>query len=210
MNQPVRLGELIHGNEILSGFLEHYDRDKQRGQTEHSYANIAGAIKQAVPEDVYEETMTQFSGLLVLDALLCNTDRHHENWALLRMYGEPPEIILAPSYDHASSLGRELTDAKRDSILKNKGIPDYVRKAHGAIFGQSQERHPESPISLVRWAMTNTPAWFQPWIDNILQITDNEVEDILIRVPSTVMSRSAKDFCREFLRYTLKELKDIY
>lgn len=210
LNQRIRLGELVHGNEILSGFLEHYDRDKQRGQTEHSYANIISAIRQAVPEADHEQIMTHLAGLLVLDAFICNTDRHHENWALLRTHGDPPKINLAPSYDHASSLGRELTDARREVILRNKGIADYVKKAHGAIFGQSIERHPESPIHLVRWALKDSPTWFHPWIDNAHKITHNMIGEILSKMPSEAMSNIAKDFCWAFLRYTLEELKDIH
>jgi len=206
LNQPVRLGELIHGNEVLTGYIEQYDRTKLRGQTEHTYVNIANALKVAVPDDRYAEVMTRFAGLLVLDALIGNTDRHHENWALLRVSEGSGSIGLAPSYDHASSLGRELQDERRKELLAS-GVDEYVRKGRGAIFGQSKGRHADNPLELVRWAAGGNPAWFRPWLDRAGQMTREQVDDVLARMPDVVMSQTAKDFCRAFLCYTLNVLK---
>ena len=47
-----------------------------------------------------------FAGYLVLDAVIGNTDRHHENWGLLLRRTETGwKGQVAPSFDHASSLG---------------------------------------------------------------------------------------------------------
>jgi hypothetical protein len=46
----------------------------------------------------------------MLDAWIGNGDRHHLNWGLVRNKLTPniiETIHLAPTYDHASSLGRE-------------------------------------------------------------------------------------------------------
>ncbi len=206
LNQPVRLGEMIHGNEVLAGYIEHYDRTKLRGQTEHTYANIMRALKKAVPEDSYVDVMTRFAGLLVLDALIGNTDRHHENWALLRLWKGGGSIELAPSYDHASSLGRELQDDRRKELLVS-GVDAYVRRGRGAIFGKSTGRHADNPLELVRWAAKQDPSWFHPWLDRAREISLVQIEDILQQMPESVISGTAKDLCRAFLCYTLDALK---
>ncbi len=72
----------------------------------------------------------QLASYLVLDALIGNTDRHHENWGFLGQVlvnidevSEAARLVkqggydIAPSFDHASSLGRELPDEKRIDIL---------------------------------------------------------------------------------------------
>jgi hypothetical protein len=63
----------------------------------------------------------------VLDALICNTDRHHENWGFLMTY-QPvdsenvnDQLKMAPSFDHASSLGRELLPKRANEILSANG-----------------------------------------------------------------------------------------
>ena len=208
LNQVERSGELIHGNEVLAGHIKEYDLKKQRGHRQHSYANIVEALRVAVPESRYKEVMTNFAGLLVLDALIGNTDRHHENWALLRLSEGGGSIVLAPSYDHASSLGRELQDERRAALL-DSGIGTYIEKGRGAIFGQSTGDHPDNPLELVRWAKGHNPEWFHSWLERAQRITTKQVDELLARMPETVMSHTARQFCRAFLCYTLDALKGV-
>jgi serine/threonine protein kinase HipA of HipAB toxin-antitoxin module len=51
----------------------------------------------------YPSAFAQFTGYLVLDALIGHTDRHEENWGVIE--GITGAKRLAPSFDHASSLG---------------------------------------------------------------------------------------------------------
>jgi len=107
--------ELIHGNEILSGRVIGYEKNKKYGQRDHTYTNIREAISRTGNESEAERALKHFAGYIVLDALIGNTDRHHENWALLRWTDKDKQTyhVLAPSFDHASSLGRVLLDKKR-------------------------------------------------------------------------------------------------
>ena len=59
-----------------------------------------------------QAVLGELASYAILDGLIGNTDRHHENW----MFFYHPELRsyrLAPSYDHGSSLGRELQDESR-------------------------------------------------------------------------------------------------
>jgi len=74
----------------------------------------------------------------VLDAVIGNTDRHHENWGiLLRRTKRRWMGMLAPTFDHASSLGRELRDETRGKcrrrLLSENQVGAYSEKATGAI-----------------------------------------------------------------------------
>ena len=61
---------------------------------------------------------TLIADYMVLDALIGNTDRHHENWGILRTRVDGQwEDKVAPSFDHASLLGRELQDVRREKLL---------------------------------------------------------------------------------------------
>lgn len=72
----------------------------------------------------------QFVGYLLFDCLIANLDRHDENWGLIHT-GE--KLILAPSYDHASSLACREPEKKRIERLttKDKGfsIENFATKA---------------------------------------------------------------------------------
>ena len=58
-----------------------------------------------------------FVGYLVLDALIGNTDRHEENWAVIV---SESGRYLAPTFDHASSLGFLLSDPQRLERMSSK------------------------------------------------------------------------------------------
>lgn len=78
-------------------------------------------LPKVLPSGV-ENAFDLFVGYLLLDAMIGNTDRHHENWGVLaRRDGSGCRTLqLAPTYDHASSLGRERLDQKRAARLQGE------------------------------------------------------------------------------------------
>jgi HipA-like C-terminal domain len=100
---------LVHGNEILAGQIFGYDRQKKLRQSDHTFENIVAAIRKLVGgADWYHEVLKEIARYIVLDALICNTDRHHENWGFLTSYQRDDTAAtgmvfrMAPSFDHAS------------------------------------------------------------------------------------------------------------
>ena len=77
-------------------------------------------VERVFTEDATKlDAKSRIAEYLVLDAVIGNTDRHHENWGILRQRrGNVWYGFVAPSFDHASSLGRELLDSRRDRLLK--------------------------------------------------------------------------------------------
>jgi hypothetical protein len=77
--------ELVHGNDILAGQVTGYDRDKQRKQSDHTLSNVIRALNAVFADEPSRRAALEaMAGCLVLDALILNTDRHHENWGILR------------------------------------------------------------------------------------------------------------------------------
>jgi len=74
---------LIHGNELLGGLVVGYERDKRFHQSDHTLENIRGAMIRALPPQGVAEALCTLASYAVLDALVGNTDRHHENWGLI-------------------------------------------------------------------------------------------------------------------------------
>lgn len=86
-----------------------------------------------------------FCGYLMLDALVSNQDRHHENWAII-IDSNTKTKTLCPTYDHAASLGRELLDAERSDRLSTRDngrkIPAFVRRARSELFKLKTDKKP--------------------------------------------------------------------
>ena len=154
-----------------------------------------------------DRTKRQFAGYIVLDALIGNTDRHHENWGLLvERTKSGVRGFLAPTFDHASSLGRELRDEKREARLREGTIGRYSERGRGGIFWGAEGRHGPSPLELVRQAVRKYPKLFRPAILRVCE-HGGDLEDAIRRVPECWMSKTAKDFAASLIRYNASEIK---
>lgn len=200
---------LVHGNEVLGGFITGYDKEKQRGQSEHTFANIVRVLEAAFVEDRARfKASSWMAGYLVLDALVGNTDRHHENWGMILepRDGEDGKLDwvggIAPTFDHASSLGRELLDEARERRLKNQTIEAYIRKARGGIFGSSEDRHGLSPIGVAEMMAEVYPDFYKPWQERVGDLDSVYIESLVARVPDARMSRIGRAFTLAFLSKT--------
>lgn len=100
--------ELYHGNHVLAGQVLGYDATKKFQQSSHTLANIFSAMDRMFRRPATAVAAKQrIATYLVLDALIGNTDRHHENWGILaKRAPKGRKGMIAPSFDHASSLGR--------------------------------------------------------------------------------------------------------
>ena len=201
--------ELVHGNQILAGAVWGYDPSVKRGQSDHTLENIWRAL-----EKVFEgvgavgAAKRQFAEYLILDAIIGNTDRHHENWGIVRKWtGEDWVKDFAPSFDHASSLGRELSDEKRDGRLAEKRMDDYIDRGHGGIYWSQCDKYGRSPLELARLAVQIHPTLFRPAIDMLKKLDVSSLQGIVDRVPEDWMSPSARNFAVTLMRHNAERIR---
>lgn len=214
---------LVHGNELLAGTVEGYDKDKWRGQADHNFDNIVHAIEELFPEDKVREILSvHLVGYFVFDALVGNTDRHHENWGLVlrtvtrRHEGmeSKPQVRfqgkLAPTFDHGSSLGRELLEGRARELLADpKAIGRYIRKARGGIFADAYASHGLSPIALVELIAARYPRLVGPWKKRIAALPPDFAGKLLAEIPQECMSDASRDFTLAFLAESRKMITAI-
>lgn len=146
---------LIHGNQILDTTLDKYDHEMRFHQSNHTLENIFIAIETIFPNEYHVlDAKIRMGSYLVLDALIGNTDRHHENWGILcNRAGGDLGISLAPSYDHASALGRELMDQHRIRLLASNSVGKCSGRGRGPVYWSTAEQRAPSPLELVRRAV---------------------------------------------------------
>lgn len=142
------LRSLIHGNELLLERDPDYPVNERYRVSAHTVASVLEVLQATdhagranVLDGERGDGFDMFVGYLLLDALIGNTDRHHENWGIITSPGRRKQ--LAPSYDHASSLGRELTDAKRSARLGSSGrgtVGGYAAKTSSAFWSETDGR----------------------------------------------------------------------
>jgi hypothetical protein len=207
---------LVHGNELLAGAVTGYEREKRFRQSDHTLTNIIRCISDGKIFGLGEAmriAAERLCGYVTLDALIGNTDRHHENWGLL---GTQTSVLhdvaiiarmeVAPSFDHASSLGRELLDEERLRRLNEKSVLSYIRKGRGGIYGKASDKHGLSPLAAALMAKKLYPEFFERWWEKLEALEEGKMRAILDRVPPDWMSAPARDFALAFLCASRQEL----
>lgn len=203
--------DLIHGNEILAGHILGYDAGKRFRQSDHTFGRIITAFYDLFPEgEGRNEALTALAGYFTLDAIISNVDRHHENWAVLRSIPPAaPSLKVAPTFDHASSLGRELRDERRRTLIESKQVGQYVLRGSGGIYWKETDAKGENPLRLCLRAAKVHRTYFQPWIERVKELTEAELELLVSKVPEDWMSEIAKKSAVAMMSFTTKELKKL-
>jgi hypothetical protein len=117
--------------------------------------------------------------------------------------------MVAPTYDHASSLGRELRDERRLALLDANGVGDYVRRGHGGIYLSAASPRGESPLGLLEAGVGKYPDIFGPALKQVCEIDVNLFTGFVSQVPASRMSAPAHAFAIEVLSYSLRALKNL-
>lgn len=184
---------------------------KNPERTGHSLTNIRTVLGRAtcpteamVPPSFNAYDL--FCGYLVFDAWIANRDRHEENWAVLR---PPPGSLdrdcLSPSFDHATSLGFQLTDERRAQMLADDAVQAWAERGTAWRF-----EHPGSTSipTLVRHANDALAAASAGvasfWKGKLEAVRKEDISDILCRTPR--MSEPARSFVSQVLTINRRRL----
>lgn len=202
---------LYHGNQVLQIIVHGYDPERRFHQSNHTLSNIWRALDNVFVEpETSRLAKLRIAEYVILDALIGNTDRHHENWGILRKrVGERWRGFVAPSFDHASSLGRELLDARRDRLLAENRVGNYAERGRGAVYWSEDEKHGPSPLDLVRRAIVHYPDFFRPALMKIEKFDEHLAAELVNRVPEPWMTPSARSFALSLLCYNLEQLTEL-
>jgi hypothetical protein len=212
-----RLGVLVHGNELLFEIDREYPKERFFHVREHTLSAVrrvlcSGAVvlPPASWPSAVKTPWDGFIGYLVLDALIGNTDRHHQNWGVLVRGDDATQVrVLAPTFDHASSLGRELIDADRDHRLSTRdsrgNVSAYVARARSAFHDDAgQGLTTEAALSV---AGASSPAALRAWLEQLSAVTPDVCDRFIARVPGPRMSDLARRFALAFLNETRTRLQ---
>ena len=159
------------------------------------------------------EAKRQFAGYLVLDAMIGNTDRHSENWGMLRKRVQSHSIeflseSLSPSYDHGSCLGRELSDERREESLAANRVENYVERGRGQIYRASSRRRRPSPLQLVRTVSLEYPELFLPSIAKLESLDKAALSRVVGYIPDDWITPAARTFAIAMMEYSCDRLRE--
>jgi hypothetical protein len=212
-------GRFVAGNEVLVRVDKTYPKEKFYRVRQHTLRLVSTIIKLDMilpPLDWNSfgsviSALDVFIGYLMLDAWVANQDRHHENWGFI----VTPErtIHLAPTFDHASSLGWNEADATRTERLTTKdsrrNMDRYVERALSAFFSLPTSDKPLLTLDVFKEASKLRPPAGKAWLERLSQIADNDVKAIFDQIPTGRISDAARKFAMKMLELNKKRLLEL-
>lgn len=212
---------LVHGNELLIELDPAYEPQSKAYRTPlHTVPAVLEALERHsvdipaawTPPDGVEGCLDVFAGYLLLDALIGNTDRHHENWAVVEREGEigAPVRYLAPTFDHASSLGRNELESKvrRRLATRDHGysVEAYAGRARSAFFMSPHDEQPLTTMEAFAEVVRRRPAGGTVWCARLRDLEDVKIAEIVRAVPDVLMSLPIKRFVERIIIYNRDRL----
>ncbi len=202
---------LVQGNELLAKAHPDYLTQKRYERRQHTVSAFirVGKISRIEPPPGYafppplRVAADVMVGYLLLDCLIGNQDRHDENWGLMVLAGSPLRVALAPSYDHASSLGRNETDERRRFRMttndRGAGVESFCARARSAFYGAPHAGKTITTLDAFAAASRLRPPAAEYWREQVARLGAADFDAILRKVPPGLISEAAIDFALRML-----------
>lgn len=200
---------MVMGNEVLHSSTIDYPQPLEADEKpvrvrEHTVIRVLGCLdKKSIqpPPSCYHlsglNAADVFCGYLMLDTLISNQDRHHENWAIM-LNNDTGDQFLCPTYDHAASLGRELLDNERHERLttkdRNRQIPFFVKKARSELFRIKTDKKALHTVEAFQHAIEGRNSARNHWLAKLSSLTNESITDVFNQVPASCISDIARQF----------------
>ena len=188
---------LVNGDELMGEIGIRVSRSRRELYTVEAVFDALENVLPPAQIGVGLSAWDVFVGYLVLDALIGNTDRHEENWSAIKPSDVDADRRLSPTFDHASSLGFQLSDLDKQERLssrdKNRTPEGYADRAKTQF---ASKPHPISALSDAQ-EIAGQPA-LDHWLGHVRQIDDLVAP--IWDIPEHRMSALSKDFAERLLR----------
>lgn len=207
---------LVFGNELLAKIFNDYEEGKRYRVRQHtvrtvmavaSFKDVGLPLGWDAPAAI-KDAADLFAGYLMLDALISNQDRHHENWGLV--FVPDRGVFFAPTFDHASSLGRNETDRVRMEMMttrdRGRSVDAYVQRAVSALYASPSSAKPLGTLEAFTEAAKIRPDAARYWVSRLANIDQEEFRAILAEVPDTEISVPARDFACRMLEINMQRI----
>ena len=145
-----------------------------------------------------------------MDAWIGNIDRHHENWGILL---SKDAIHLAPTFDHAASLGAQLEDNERSNRLKSRDpsfqVNAYVQRprVRSALYLKAEDTHALGLLEAFSIWSQGTPNR-AIWIDRLASIDEPTITSLASQILTGVASEPATAFALDMLKCNKKRIME--
>mgnify|MGYP002543742891 CR=1 FL=1 len=169
-------------------------------------------IKNSLSEDM--SLLEDIFNMIIFDALIGNSDRHHSNWGILFEYNHnslSPNYKLAPLYDNGSSLCSYINEDDIENIFTDKlRFESVINTKSKSTIGWNETR-PIRHFELIQLIREN---YYNETVDIIKRIkqkiNEGNIKEILGKFDNTIISPNMKKLIEIFILERKSRIINIY
>ena len=154
-------------------------------------------IKKTLDE-IDKSLFQGFIRIMVFDALIGEQDRHEENWGITEKNGK---YSISPLYDNGDSLLREFKNKDMLKKFQNgeRDFDAYINRSKTLIYKEDKKKRYKH-FELIDFLNKNYHEMVKTEIDNLNKLTDNDIDLIVNRIPSELLTNGQKEYIICYLR----------
>ena len=196
---------LVEGVEFILGKYPYYDKDTlvdRYSGMPYSFQMIVESMKPILE-------ISTISKILLFDALIGNSDRHHSNWGITEakasLYVEkglfPVNVMtLSPLYDNGSSLCSYINESDIETILKDKiRYESIINTKSKSAIGWNNIR----PIRHFELIKNLRNEYYEETVNFVINIKENiteqSIDTILSNFDNNIISSQMKKLLKKFI-----------
>jgi hypothetical protein len=133
------------------------DYDYKKGK-QHNFKTIAGFMRGLAIHGILDEDwLEHWAKVLTFDAIIGNTDRHHNNWGLIWDYETVmtgSSVVNSPAFDNGTSLGYEILEEDIDKFQDINKMMKYIERGRHhmrwALIESQRLSHLDMVIKIIK------------------------------------------------------------
>ena len=207
---------LVEGVEFILGKYPYYDKDTlidKYSSMPYSFQMIVESMKPILG-------ISTIAKILLFDALIGNSDRHHSNWGITETKGflsvekgvfPVNAMTLSPLYDNGSSLCSYINESDIETILKDKiRYESIINTKSKSAIGWNNIR----PIRHFELIKNLRNEYYDETVNFVINIkkniTEQSIDTILSNFDDNIISGQMKKLLKKFVIDRRNRIIEIY
>ena len=145
------------------------NRDSTERKNFYTIQNIKNCL-----DKIDRSLFNDFLKIMVFDALVGETDRHEENWGIIKKNGK---YKISPLYDNGCNLLREFKNEQLATQYydEKKDFNSYIKRAKSVIYKDDHSRR-YNLFELIEYLYQRYPNQIKQEIDNLRKLTTEKLK----------------------------------